>query len=110
MIISGLVLVLAVVRTYLLVIALPNVAYFMCNNITYRIVESKNPGFKEGDCVVANFGTYNLKWRKCIHVGSKYVHQPEIVHHFGCIGNARVLISMSYLHYSVYYHHYHVCI
>ena len=53
-----LVLVLAVVRTYLLVdvIALPNVAYFMCNNITYRIVESKNPGFKEGDYVVANFG------------------------------------------------------
>ena len=58
MIISGLVLVLAVVRTYLLVdvIALPNIAYFMCNNITHRIVESKNPGFKEGNCVVANFG------------------------------------------------------
>ena len=53
-----LVLVLAVVRTYLLVdvIALPNIAYFMCNNITHRIVESKNPGFKESNCVVANFG------------------------------------------------------
>ena len=24
--------------------------------LTYRIVESKNPGFKEGDYVVANFG------------------------------------------------------
>ena len=110
MIISGLVLILAVVHTYLLVIALPNVAYFMCNNITYRIVESKNPGFKEGDCVVANFGwrTHTISNGENVYKLDRNMYTDQkLSTTLGVLGMPGYLYPC-HTCITVYYHHYHV--